>query len=142
MTEADVIPPSASTASVGLGIRYIGQHCYAMSGAFGSSTSNQIVLDFTTGSGYIIGTFQCNGAIHNVTAEVGNTSIYKFAFNSIAVAKIKLETDLESSERGTPSQTNFKILIPPFTHVQVQLDNSETNADELNTITFVGRVYE
>jgi len=135
------IQPSASVAATGLGLRYIGEHCYAMSGAFGSNTGNQTVLDFTTGSGYIVGTFQCNGAIHNVTADAGNTSVYKFAFNNIAVAKIKLETDLESGERGTPSQANFKILIPPFTNVVVHLDNSETDSDELNTITFVGRVY-
>jgi len=129
------------TSSTGLSLNYIGKHCYAMSGAFPSSTSNQNVLDFTTGDEYIVGTFQCNGAIHNVTADAGNTSVYKFAFNSVAVAKVKLETDLESGERGTPSQTNFKILIPPFTNVLVQLDNNETDSDELNTITFVGRVY-
>ena len=32
MPETDTIPVSASVASTGLGIRYIGEHCYAYSG--------------------------------------------------------------------------------------------------------------
>ena len=53
------IQPGASIAATGLGIRYIGEHCYAMSGSVtdaGSGSAATSCLDFTTGSGYIIAT--------------------------------------------------------------------------------------
>jgi len=142
MAKAEGIPPTASVASAGPGIRYLGQHCYAMSGRYGATQSNQVVLNFTTGSGYIVGTFQCNGSMHYVTAAAGCTTVFKFKFNDIYIAAVKTETDLESAERGTPSQTNFKIIIPPFTHVLVQADSSEDDTDEMSAVTFAGRVYD
>ena len=58
MPETDVIPTSASVASTGPGIRYIGDHCYAMSGAItstGSATgADTSYLNFVTGTGYIV----------------------------------------------------------------------------------------
>ena len=58
MPETDVIPTSASVASTGKGIRYIGDHAYAYSGAVvtgGGGSADGTVLEFTTGSGYISG---------------------------------------------------------------------------------------
>ena len=141
MPHTDTIPVSASVASTGLGIRYIGNHCYAFAGEYTANTTTTTVLDFTTGSGYIVGTFQCNGSMHYVTAAAGCTTVFKIKFNDIYITAVKTETDLESAERGTPSQTNFKIIIPPFTHVLVQADSSEDDTDEMSTVTFAGRVY-
>ena len=55
MPETDTIPVSASIASTGLGIRYIGEHAYAYSGVNLLTNSETSYLDFTTGSGYIVG---------------------------------------------------------------------------------------
>ena len=62
MPETDTIPVSASVASTGTGIRYIGDHCYAFSGAVSASGSEQTLFDFTTGTGYIVATLTFNGA--------------------------------------------------------------------------------
>ena len=55
MPETDVIPTSASVASTGSGIRYIGDYAYAYSGLAQTEGLNSPVtrLEFTTGSGLI-----------------------------------------------------------------------------------------
>ena len=58
MAHTDVIPTSASVASTGKGIRYIGDWAYAFSGDIDDAASGSAattMLDFTTGSGIIIG---------------------------------------------------------------------------------------
>ena len=57
MPETDTIPVSASIASTGKGIRYIGDHAYAYSGAVAldNTTDENTYLEFTSGSGYIVG---------------------------------------------------------------------------------------
>ena len=55
MPDTDTIPVSASIASTGLGIRYIGDHCYAYSGEVNVANVELSLLDFTTGSGLIVG---------------------------------------------------------------------------------------
>jgi len=44
MAMAEALPPDASTASTGLGLRYIGDWAYAFSGAFNSTTSSRLIL--------------------------------------------------------------------------------------------------
>ena len=59
MPDTDTIPVSASVASTGPGIRYIGDHAYANNNASATDTETTI-LEFTTGTGYIIGEFNFN----------------------------------------------------------------------------------
>ena len=55
MPETDTIPVSASIASTGKGIRYIGGHCFAYSGSHpATAAGHTAMLDFTSQSGYII----------------------------------------------------------------------------------------
>ena len=58
MPETDTIPVSASIASTGKGIRYIGSHAYAYSGSVGVDNNETTLLEFTTGAGYITAIFQ------------------------------------------------------------------------------------
>ena len=53
MPETDTIPVSASVASTGKGIRYVGTHAYAYSGSVGVDNNETTLLEFTTGTGYI-----------------------------------------------------------------------------------------
>ena len=54
MPETDTIPVSASVASTGLGIRYIGDWAYANSGWLSVATgADTVLLDFTSGAGMI-----------------------------------------------------------------------------------------
>ena len=58
MPETDTIPVSASVASTGPGIRYIGDHAYAYSGVITVNNTTTTLLDFTTGVGYIVAKYQ------------------------------------------------------------------------------------
>ena len=111
MPETDTIPVSASIASTGLGIRYIGDHAYAYSGTFVASTSEQTVLDFTTGSGYIVATLTLTAPIDMTAVQDGSFRGYQLDFNGQTVGLYKVE----SVSEDMPSNTETQILIPPFT---------------------------
>ena len=64
------IQPEASVATTGLGIRYIGDYCYAYSGVIdlvGASTETQ--LEFTTGSGLISGEYTFGADANDIDSE-------------------------------------------------------------------------
>ena len=85
MAKAEGIPPTASVASVGPGIRYIGNWAYAFSGDItdaGSGSAATTLLDFTSGTGLIVARFNWVAAVN------ANTDIYlDLLFNSESVYK-------------------------------------------------------
>ena len=133
MTEADVIQPSASVASTGKGIRYIGQHCYAMSGPVtdeGSESAATTCLDFTTGSGYILATIAyASNSAHSTQDEFVDIS-----FNGESVWAPRYD----KSEAATNDQP-FEILIPPQTRFIFKW-GLDSNHREMSVI-LTGRVY-
>ena len=140
MTEADVIQPSASIASPGLGLRYIGkEHCYAFSGAVAALDSEQTILDFTTGSGYIVATLTMTGPIMMNAANIttGFVRGYEVTFNSQTVGLYKVDSQAEDM----PSMIEAEILIPPFTAVVLTCVDNGANADIQGTANITGRVY-
>jgi len=139
MAEAEGIPPTASVASVGLGIRYLGtDYCYAYSGTFGNTNTTQTLLDFTSGTGYIVGDFVFNGAVRFAYANNGAITGWQLSFNDQVIILCKTE----SVDGDTPMQAFQKVIIPPYTHVVLKVDSEEDNATELLTATFIGRVYD
>jgi len=138
MAEPDTIPVSAFIASVGKSIRYIGRHCYAFSGKYSATTSDQIVLSFTTGAGYIFGVVQFNGFIDDDTPggarAAGNCTIN---FNGQMVVLMTVG----DSSVDAPYSERTELIIPPQTKVEVILDAEETAADKWSTVTLAGRVY-
>ena len=129
MTEADVIQPSASIASTGPGIRYIGQHCYAYSGLLAGATASETTyLEFQTGAGFIQGEFAVGS-----TNETTRKKVYIY-FNGVNV----LTQDIDNNY---PWPNKFNFIIPPLTRVQVTL---KLNGDEgmSSWFTFCGRVYD
>ena len=137
MTEADVIQPSASIASTGKGIRYIGKHCYAYSGSIQADTTPVEHLNFTTGSGYIMAEFTCIGSIIASNPAMGDNSIFPITFNDILVATLKTET----REEDMPTVTIITLVIPPFTKIIVKCDSSADTAGNETSVTVTGRVY-
>tara|TARA_Y100000296_G_C4942540_1_gene142192 strand:- start:10 stop:435 length:426 start_codon:yes stop_codon:yes gene_type:complete len=138
MPQTDVTPTSASIASTGKGIRYIGEHCYGFSGLTTSSTTEQTLLDYTTGSGYILGVFLLTGGAKLTTAVgLGNMSVWRITLNGEIVALVKTETSTEDM----PSIENVEILLPPQTRVAVGLISDQNDANIFNSTTFTGRVY-
>ena len=137
MTEADVIQPSASIASTGPGIRYIGQHAYAFSGPFPLSTTPATMLSFTTGAGYILGTLTCCGPVEFNTPQAGGACAFQLTLNGAVVWL----ADTDTGEEDHPGSASIDILLPPFTQVVLQIDSNNNDADELSTAVFTGRVY-
>ena len=75
MPETDTIPVSASIASTGKGIRYIGDYAYAYSGALVLETSLIDFLNFTTGTGFIVGKVQINADWAGIAGNTLDTEI-------------------------------------------------------------------
>jgi len=138
MTAADV-QPSASVASVGKGIRYIGNHCYAYSGAFAASNTEQTLFDFTTGSGYIIATLTLTAPIRMIAAGIsgGYPRGWQLDFNSQTVGLYKADT----AQQDMPTVIEAQILIPPLTNVVLTSIDSGSDAAYLGTADLTGRVY-
>ncbi len=131
MTAADVIQPSASTASTGFGIRYIGSHCYAASGlkdSVSGSSADVLMLDFTSGSGYIRALVDFGNHV------IGNYQTY-FAIDFNGERVMAYGQDNEPSQNTAP----HPIIIPPFTRVQIYWGSNQANNDGYCFLT--GRVY-
>ena len=129
MTAADV-QPSASVASTGKGIRYIGDHCYAYSGVINLTGSAVDYLDFTTGSGYIIAKIKISAD----WSGLGSSELYiQFYVNGELVM-----FERDTGNNYVPGNLEWPIFLPPNTRLQVQLNAGATQEAD---IIFVGRVY-
>ena len=137
MVEAEGIPPTASVASVGPGLRYIGSHCYALSGFFAASTTEQIALDFTSGEGYIYGYIQLNGAVDDDSPAFATLTSLRVTFNGLNVFILTAGIGDHLSERSVRQ----KIIIPPETAVVGTLDHAGAAADNYSSVVLTGRVY-
>jgi len=138
MAEPDTILVSASTASTGKSIRYIGkEHCYAFSGTFVALNSTQTMFDFTTGSGYIVATLTLTCPINMAAITAGIHRGYQLDFNGQTVGLYKLQ----STDEDMPSDTEVQILIPPITAVILTCIDSSSSNDYLGTANMTGRVY-
>jgi len=128
--------PNASVAATGLGIRYIGKHCYAYSGRLEATTAGQTGLDFTTGSGFIVGEIQCNAYLQydNVSLRQG---AFKISFNDLPIS----ELTASDANEDMPASVTQKVLIPPLTKVTVETTASSDDSDNYATLTLIGRVY-
>jgi len=125
------IPYSSSnvTAGTGLELNYLGRHCFAYSGSFNPG-SGETYLDFTTGSGYIVGIVEINADY----AGTGGTNLQvEISLNGIDVV---VERDVGNDY--VPGDTEFKLIIPPYTNVKVDISGASAPANA----NFTGRVYQ
>jgi len=139
MALAESLPPDASTASTGLGLRYIGRdYAYAYSGLYQIASSDVLHLDYTTGSGFIVGNFICSGAVLAGTLANGTVSVFKINFNDLEIVVVKVDTATEDM----PTLLECPLVIPPFTRVTVNVESGASFADMKTSIQLIGRVYE
>ena len=134
------IPYSSSNvvASAGLDLNYIGKHVYAYSGTFEAKTAAQTVIDTTSGNDYIVGEFQLNACVGSTDPATGTPTLAQILFNGIIIGIIKAEAISED----TPSSERQKVIIPPYTKIEVIVDSDDNQSARLGTIGFVGRVYK
>ena len=131
------VQPNASVASTGLGIRYIGEHCYAYSGMHNVASNNVEHLSFISGSGVIVGTISCMGSVDTANSALGGVTAFTIAYNGVITFKIKTDTEAEDM----PSVQTVPIIIPPFTVVEVNADSNNADVGLETSATITGRVY-
>ena len=131
MAKAEGLPPTASVASVGRGIRYIGDHCYAYSGVISLTASAVDYLDFTSGSGYIIAKIKISADWSGLSS---NELYIQFYVNGELVM-----FERDTGNNYVPGNLEWPIFLPPNTRLQVQLN---AGASQEADVIFVGRVYD
>jgi len=130
MTEASV-QPEASTVSTGLGLRYIGnEHVYAYSGALILAADLSDYLNFTSGSGIIVGKVQINADWAGIA---GNT-----LYNQIYLNEQLVIYERDTGNDYVPGAPVIHFIIPPLTKFQLQM---KAAAPTYASATFTGRVY-
>jgi hypothetical protein len=127
----------SNPAGTGTTLNYIGDHVYAYSGTFQSTNASQTMLDFSTGSEYIVGNLTLNAAIDFAQTDAGVGSAFRISINGEVISLIKTESGAEDM----PTNSIQELILAPFTDVKVEVIASGNNTSFLNTINFVGRVY-
>ena len=133
MTEADVIQPSASIASTGKGIRYIGKDwAYAYSGVIELASGDYTdMLDFFSGSGVIKADFEQSGNWDALGNDYLEWNIY---LNELQVFNLK-----ENDQQLHPANARF--IIPPLTRVRVEMRTAGGSSTPNWVANMTGRVY-
>ena len=126
------IQPSASVAATGLGIRYIGNWAYALSGSIGVDDNETVLLNFTSGSGVLVAKIQ-----FNMLSVSGDDYQYKIKFNDQVVQSYVFTA---ASSRAKPDN-ELNLIIPPFSIFTATAQNiaNDNSADQIIALT--GRVY-
>jgi len=114
------------------GLTVIGNHCYAMSGSIAINNTATETLNFTTGTEYILGSFQAQ-----YFSDGNDVYQHLLTFNGELV--IGFEFNGSNNADGALPRT---ILIPPLTHVVATADNTtDSSANNVGAV-ITGRVYE
>jgi len=132
------VQPEASTVSTGLGLRYVKNWVYAYSGLFVGDTDPNTVLDFTSGSGIIVGTIQLNAPVDDDNPTVGTETTCNIQFNGVSISILKATTGASDNAPGSIDQP---VIIPPFTRVVCIVDSGTVETDRYGSVTLTGRVY-
>jgi len=132
MAEAEGIPPTASVASVGPGINYVGNWSYGYSGSVSVNGTETDLLNMETGSGFIVAIVQ-----FNYIEASGDDFKYSIYLNDLVV-----QGYFVGGSGATTTADNFvKLLVPPFTNVRCTAQNIASGTGRAQAVSFVGRVY-
>jgi hypothetical protein len=134
MAEAEGIPPTASVASVGPRINYVGEWAYAMSGVIALSGSATSYLSFTSGSGIIVAQVQIFTDWEGLVDVPMTVQIF---LNETGVIFERRAS--AGGNNYTGDEITYNLIIPPFTLVEVKLHSAD--AEEASAI-LTGRVYD
>ena len=134
MPHTDTTPVSASIASTGQSIRYVGDYAYAYSGPRAVNNSTVGVLEFQTGSGILLmqTQFYCEvelGDDYQLTMRLNDDEVFTFQVSTTGL------------NIGTNGQGPFYHIIPPFTKVSLEAKNVTDTSSHNWSATVIGRVY-
>jgi len=133
MAKAEGIPPTASVASVGPSIRYIGNWAYAYSGIVDVEDLETDLINATSGNGYIISRIQ----FHYGPGDTSDDFFYRVRLNGEVVVCYGVTHTLQY----TDPDNYLNILIPPVTEVRLTALRVGGSGTEQHSVTLTGRVY-
>jgi len=120
-------------AGTGKELNYIGSHCFAFSGVVSVDNNKANLLSFTTGKEYIEAWIQ----LYASTTQADDFEV-EILVNDLAIISSEYEKSYSGQfVNGIPR----RVIIPPFTKVDVTAQNTQgsTNADW--STTFTGKLY-
>jgi len=121
------------TASIGFGINYIGNHCYAFSGSvINGDGETDTLLEFVTSNSYMMGKFEVGFGI-----KANDDSRIEISINGVDVAANQYNNTYEVADTRT-----FKLLIPPLSNVKCQVVKVSGTTDIPVFMWIAGKVYE
>ena len=127
----------SNPAGTSSSLNYIGNHAYANSGVIQTETSAAPHLNFTTGGEYIVGELELQGACNIADVADGEVCAFVIKINSEVVAQPKVGTAAEAM----PTVEHYKILLPPYSKIEVEVISAASNTGWKTSASFVGRVY-
>jgi hypothetical protein len=127
----------SNPAGTGSGLNYIGNHCYAYSGATESSTGGNTMLNFTTGSEYIRAKLTCNPSTKYADVDSAPAA-FQLTMDGQIVGAIKFDNNA-SDTGGNYWEVNM--IIPPYTKIEVEMDSTTDDGTYVGTAILEGRVY-
>lgn len=124
----------SNPSGTGTGLSYIGDHAYAYSGDVNTSgASNPVsVLDFTTGSQYILAKIMF-GLNHDTTDNLG--------FKVLLNGEVSAGYEITGGVGDAQSSNYIPFLIPPHSHIQCTIQNDTDSSVVPVHCHIVGRVY-
>ena len=127
----------SNPAGTGSSLNYIGNHAYAYSGEVIVNNNTVTMLEFTTGSEYVMAKFSY-GVDRN--AVLGGSKQIGFTISMDNQKIMQVVTYTNSTHGILDFDNNYSILLPPFTKVKIESETDE--ADNIPTFAMLtGRVY-
>jgi len=109
------------------------KRCYGYSGIIGCTNANTLLMEFTTGSGFI----EMQLVVMN-SSGAGDDFLYSLYLNDV----ISIQWYALGVQDPLAGKNPIPLLIPPFTKFTLRGDNQGATTARDHTANFVGRVYE
>ena len=129
-------PVSGSFTGPAEALEIIGNRGYAFSGLIPASTTIANYIDFTTGNYLFDGWLQMSGTVNPADVGTGTHSVFRLTINDAIVAYYKVSTGGEEM----PSSLMNRIIIPPYTKVQIGVVTEQDSAAKTSAIVISGDV--
>jgi len=121
-----------------LGLSIAGDHAYAYSGEFSTTTAAQTCLFFTTPKQYIMFEAYFTGPTQFTDPTAGREANWQVSLNGSVIATAHTDT----SEGDIINQPQLKFLVPPLTTVKIEVDGNDSASLMMNCVILTGRVYD
>ena len=123
------------------------KYCYCYSGEFTASNAMQLIMQFKTGSYYLVSETRLAGMTDMGSPASGNVVACRVVFGNEETGTINTNPQLtmlhlktEGGAEDMPFSDTGKLIIPPFTNVQFFVDMDSTNSSYDGGITFTAEV--